>query len=103
MYFLYPDNELRTPFNPRTAVPYDKQKATDNWMRHFDNSLYLTFILKNDPDRNERAQAQKELAVCERKMDHWKRHPNWDTLEAGRKAEESRKLWQGKRYNGAKT
>lgn len=100
MHYIYPDNEVRRSFNPQTALPYHKQPATKYWLRHFDSLLYLTFLVQNETDRNNRAQATKELGICEGKMNYWKRHPNWDAAEAGREAEKLRQMWKGKPYDG---
>ena len=98
--YCYPDNEVKRPFNPRTAVPYHSQDATKFWILHFSNSLYLTFLAKNEVGFLERQRATKELGVAQTKLEYWQRHPNWDRQSAERQASELRKQWEGKRYNG---
>lgn len=59
---LYSDNEPRGPGGP---VKVDPSKA---YLRHYSNQLYLQFLAKNSDDAQERGQARRELAICERKM-----------------------------------
>lgn len=91
MAFVYTENEPKR-FTGR-PVPYHEQDAIKHWATHYDNSLYLTFLVKNETDRNARAQATAELTIAERKMTFWKRHPNWNSTEATAIAIESKKKW----------
>lgn len=92
MGICYPDTE--EPFTGR-PVRFENQDACKHYLIHFGNSLYLTAIIQRPRDPMEKRQALKELAKAEKKMEHWRRHPNWC---AGRVAEECKKLrdeWEG--------
>lgn len=52
------------------------------WATHFGNALYLRFIAANSTDGRERGQANKEIAICERKLAYWQRHPKWTAAAA---------------------
>jgi hypothetical protein len=54
-----------------------RMNANRAYMRHFENFLFLDFILNNG-NMNERHQAKLELAICERKMTFWERHPTFE-------------------------
>ena len=90
--FFYSDNEKKQPFTGK-PIPYHEMPAVEYWTKHYENSLYLVFYEKNDPDIRMRRQAAKELEICQKKMDYWKKHPNWNATEAGQRAEELKKKW----------
>lgn len=94
-YFCYPDNEVRGVGGSRT--PYHAQKATENWLRHFENSLYLTFLVKAETDFAARARAQKELGVAANKMEYWQKHPNFELARARLLSEPMKKMWERRR------
>jgi hypothetical protein len=95
-YFIYPDNDDKEPFRGRPK-PYHEQPAVDYWFKHYQNSKYLTFMAQHrETSALERAQATKELEACQRKMDYWKRHVNWNAKQAGLLAQEIDKQWQPK-------
>lgn len=72
MAFFY--SEAREPFTG--AVDFHKLNAVKGYMRHFDNLMYLTFMANNGTFQ-EKAQARKELVICERKLKWWENHPNY--------------------------
>ena len=63
---------------PRENVQIDvwKMDGTKAYLRHYANLLTLKFMAKTTPDRKERADLEKEIAICERKLKFWERHPN---------------------------
>jgi hypothetical protein len=71
---------------------YDDQEATKNWATHYRNALLLSY-LATDPRRSwsTRAQAREELAVAEKKMNHWMKHRNWDLEESLKEAAEAKR------------
>lgn len=91
---LYDDSP--EPFTGR-PVPYHQQNAVRGWARHYANFLYLEFIRSRSDDREERRRAEHEIRICQRKMDHWQRHGNWDAVEAGRAREQEDSRWRGTR------
>lgn len=60
------------------AHPIDvwKMNAVEAYMRHFENFLFLDFMLNNGNDAEKR-QSSVEMEICERKMKFWERHPNF--------------------------
>lgn len=87
------DDLNKQPFMGR-PVPYDQQKAIDHYLRHAYNFLYLKFIINTTDDRMERLQANKEIVIAQRKLDHWRRHPNFILSEALPKIEKLKRDWQ---------
>jgi len=76
--FIYSNTQPNT-FDPKSAVPYHEQNANRHYIRHYENFMFLKFILNHkDSTRNECTQATKELTICERKMNYWYKHPNYD-------------------------
>ena len=75
------------------AISTASMDATACWLTHFSNSLHLKFIAERSTDVHERAQANKELAIAERKMAFWKKHPNFETLKAANGAAALKKNW----------
>lgn len=86
--------------SPRAASnPVDvwKMDAVKAYMRHFENYLFLDFILNNGTDAEKR-QSSVEMAICERKMKFWERHPNFIADAVKVKKEKLLKDWRsGKR------
>jgi hypothetical protein len=75
MHLVYEENlPKRTSKKPFRAEEYD---ATKKYLAHYANSLTLLFFLEKGT-RLERAQASKELAIAERKMEYWQRQSNFD-------------------------
>lgn len=75
MSLVYADNEA--PYRG-PVVPYARQNATKHWVTHYSNFKYLRFILTNSKDFEERARANKEVQIADRKMRYWMNHPNFD-------------------------
>ena len=92
MSIIYDEN--KKPSGP-SAIPYHSLPATRYWHTHFENSCYLRFIAEKSDDPAERRQANSELIIANKKMDYWKRHPNWDTAGAARLAETTKQKWKG--------
>lgn len=64
---------------PRTAsnVNVWNMNGSKAYLRHFDNYLFLDFIAKNG-SRAERASVEKEILICQKKLEFWEKHPNFD-------------------------
>lgn len=62
------------------------------YMGHFDNSLYLTFMMLNG-SMKEKHQASIEMPICERKMKYWENQPHFEKSEADRQRSVSRGKW----------
>lgn len=92
-YILYSDESA--PFTGR-PVPYLEQDATRHWARHYTNHCMLSFYEGNpQATRQEVLRARAELVVCDTKMAHWRRHPNFDVSAAARLRAEEDRRWRG--------
>ena len=69
-----------------------RANATKHASTHFDNSLYLNFMLQNG-SITEKHLASKELMIAERKINFWKRHPNFNKEEYLKNCEAAKKKW----------
>ncbi len=90
MSIIYSDTEKHGKF----VGDYYSMPANSCWLKHYGNYLILSAILKDPNDAVEKRQAQKELATCERKLDYWKKHPNFNTVAAANDAQAMKKLWK---------
>lgn len=79
--FFYSENT--GPRGP-SKIPFHVWRATDRYLDHYSNYLILDAMLRAPRDRAERVQVVKELAICERKLAFWARHPNYNGAEADR-------------------
>jgi hypothetical protein len=84
--------------SPRTGsvVPYNRINATDGYLRHYANYLYLSFIFNNTDDWREKQQANKELTICQRKMDYHRKHPNFNAKHAEAESVKLKAQWEQK-------
>lgn len=87
---LYDDDEPKGSFSPGLAARLD---PTKQWLKHYSNQLYLQFIASKG-DRLERWQANKELAICQRKLDYWAKRPGFDQEDATAGANLLKKQWK---------
>ena len=69
--------------------------ATIMYMKHYENSLFLSIFLKNGT-MSEKHRASKELEICDRKLSFWRRQKTYDHKCALEKMNEMKKLWDGK-------
>lgn len=91
MAFFY--SETREPFTG--SVKFDKLNAVKGYLRHYDNLMFLTFM-SNNGTFQEKAQARKELAICERKLQWWQRHPNYVQQEVLAGIDKIKAQWSAK-------
>jgi hypothetical protein len=89
-YIIYPDNEIRQQRHP---VKYSDMNANKHWLTHYSNSKYLTFFSQHETTLTDRLRALHELTICQRKMDYWKRHPNWDLSTLTSQIQQIDKEW----------
>lgn len=92
--FFYSDTEKGAPFDPRRMAPYHEQDATRFALSHYDNLLILMAIIEAPKSFAEKAQAEKELKICERKIEHWRRHPNFDQQKFSNEAARKKEIWK---------
>jgi len=72
---------------PAFFVPYHKMNANAGYLSHYGNFMYLRFIRDNPKSTPaEKRQAIREIAICERKLNWWLRHPNLEpaVISAGK-------------------
>jgi hypothetical protein len=74
-------------------LPYHKQPASDYYITHYRNYLILKFIWETEEDFNQKRSAMEEMSIAERKMDHWKKHDNWDFQEVSQKVAKLNREW----------
>lgn len=90
MGICYSDQKDEPPKN----VPYEKWNAVKGYLKHFENSLYLSFLLANSHNRAEKAQASKELTHAEKCMERWKSHPNYDQARVNEGCQKLKSDWK---------
>lgn len=66
---------------------YDQQPANKYWAEHYAALLQLDRMTTDyTKSTAERRDAQRAMMVCQRKLDHWARHRNYNTEQAARDA-----------------
>lgn len=94
MHIIYDDVSVSKSGRP--SVPFEEWDAVGAYLRHYDNYLYLDFIVHNTDDWREKRQALKEIGICERKLKYWERHPNYDLQKVLNGVAELKKKWRNK-------
>lgn len=90
MGILYSDQA--EPFSGR-PVPYHRQKATEHYLRHFNNVLFLRAVQAAPKDIREKIQATREIGIAEKRMAYWQNHPNFDQAAAAQGCLDAKKAW----------
>ena len=72
--FFYSDTEKSSFKGSFNASNYN---PNDMICKHLENYFFLKFILLKSEDRIEKHQASKELDICERKMNFWKKQSSF--------------------------
>ena len=90
MMFFYSDNEIRRSTKPFYAEDYD---ANHMICKHLENYFFLKFILLKSDDTVEKHHASKELDICERKMNFWKRQSSFCSKHYEKDIEAYRKMY----------
>jgi hypothetical protein len=91
MGILYEDNP--PPFTGR-PIPYLKQNATKHYLRHYSNMLILQAMEKAPKDANEHRRVNKEIQICQKKLDYWQKHANFNHQEATEGCLELKRQWK---------
>lgn len=74
-------SDVKEPFTG--SIDPAKLNAVKGYLEHYRNLLYLTFIANHASTSTlEKAQARKELVICERKLKWWQNLPRYDQREA---------------------
>lgn len=87
---IYEDNP--PPFTG-TPVPYLKMAANKHYLRHYSNMLILQAMGAAPKDAVERRQVAKEMATCQKKLDYWAKHPNFNHQQATEACLTLKKQW----------
>lgn len=95
MYF-YSDTAPRG----QSDIDVWKMNGSAAYLRHFDNFLILTVFAK-EGTREERAQAEKELLICGKKLRFWERHPKFDAALVQKEKEQRIRLWRQRSSSGS--
>lgn len=66
------------------------------YLKHYENLMYLTFIANRSESIIEKFQAQKELVVCERKLEFWKKKHGFDLKLVADRCVNIKKTWNSK-------
>jgi hypothetical protein len=75
MFIIYNEYEYKKPFN---LAILDNINPNKQYKTHLENYFYLKFINMNSKDGVEIYQSNKELEVCQRKLDYWRRSQDFD-------------------------
>ena len=93
-YIVYDDNP-----SPRSGGKFNfaDADATKFYMQHYSNRLLLQFIANNPlADFSEKQQANKELLICDRKLQFWMRHANFSQKAASEASSQLLREWSAK-------
>lgn len=66
------------------------------WRRHYENYRYLQFIFENTNDWRERRDANKEMAIAQKKMDRWYSMKKTQASAIEKVRKEVDAIWEGK-------
>lgn len=92
--FFY--SETKQPFSGSPSRVWE-MNGTKVYLTHYSNLLYLQFVANNPRATfQERSQAEKEIKICEKKLEWWLRHPNFDQDEALREVAKLKSQWEGR-------
>ena len=95
--FFYSENQ-RYDGPAIDVFGFKTDTVLEKWLVHLDNHMVLLAMSREKHRYSfaERAQIEKELKVCARKMNFWERHPNFDRERASALRESRNKLWKGR-------
>lgn len=88
--FIYSEN--REPFSG--TIDFSRIDAVKQYVKHYENSLLLLMFMSQGTVV-EKAQARKEMAICERKMKFWERQDNFVWERALVEMDKIKKMFAG--------
>ena len=93
MQYFYSDTGSSGAYDPGLIA---RLNPNTQYKKHLENWFFLKFIMMNSDDWREKAQASKELTICDRKLKFWQHRPtfNDDTMRAD--VIELKKKWKMK-------
>lgn len=68
-------------FGGQPISEWDTDAVMNAWSKHVGYYYELMFYLKNGTTE-EKTEASNELAICDRKLSFWERHPQFDVVRA---------------------
>jgi hypothetical protein len=90
MYF-YSDTEVKTDFRGFKTPP-DSNKM---WLRHYANYIELSWMgAQPSLSHMERRQVEKELRICQKKLDYWYRKDDWSVKNCQSEIDRLKGLWK---------
>jgi hypothetical protein len=87
---LYDDDDPGRVFHPSIALRMD---PTRQYLKHYDNLMYLTWIRTYSDRPLERYRANKEISVCERKLKYWSERAGYDAVLSLRGVDQIKRRW----------
>ena len=93
-FFIY--NETPYTGSPINVFAFKSETVARKYMEHYDNYMILCAMSKSPKSFDERAQVEKELKICRRKLAFWKKHPNYDDAIVKPQVERLNGLWRGR-------
>lgn len=86
-------------FYSETSKPYTgdinvwNMNGTKQYLKHYDQLLFLNFVAKKGT-LQERLQAEREIKICHKKLEFWRRHPKTDDDLIQKGVEELKANWR---------
>ena len=74
MFFVYGNETSKGDFNMGSVYKMNPNSA---WANHYYNRIVLKHIARETKDYAEKHQAEKEIAIADRKMAFWERLPDF--------------------------
>lgn len=93
MTFFYSNSERSGDFSIGLIQRLDPNKC---YNKHMENYFFLRFIEKSSDKFNERADATRELVICEKKLKYWSRDSRFDQKMSERDTADLRNKWSSK-------
>lgn len=91
MHFLYSDTQ---PFVSTKPFRPEDYNSNNQIRKHLENWFYLRFIQTHTDQMIERQQATKELTICDRKIEFWKRQSDYSFEEFTASVKELQQLYE---------
>lgn len=88
--FFYSDNDKSS-----VSFSISDLDASIMYMKHYRNFLFLDFMANNGSFK-EKGEALKEIEICKRKMNFWKKKPDFNKENVMKLREIANKDWKKK-------
>lgn len=94
MALIYDEERGGGSFSGNPISEWCTPQVMGAWRKHAENQHMLDLYLRYGT-RDEKARAEKEMLICERKMKWWERHRAFDADTSRKILIEIVKLWDG--------